>query len=119
MKRKYKVHVPLKFLEKSGIVAKKKMKVRVPSKFFKPISSQTNVTKKKKLKVRVPSSVIARAVRKAGAKDSSKKKPRIKLNIKKKKKKKQSESSALSKLKRFVRGKNGAKVHPLGSDVDR
>ena len=92
--------------------------VRVPSKFFKPISSQTNVTKKKKLKVRVPSSVIARAVRKAGAKDSSKKKPRIKLNIKKKKKK-QSESSALSKLKRFVRGKNGAKVHPLGSDVDR
>ena len=71
------------------------------------------MTKRKKIKVRVPSNVIARAMKKAGAKDSSKKKPKIKLKVKKKKK--PSKSSALSKLKRFVRAKNGAKVHPIGT----
>ena len=48
-----------------------------------------------------------------------KKKTRIKLKVKKRKKT-PIESSALSKLKRFIRAKKngGAKVHPLGSTSD-
>ena len=119
VKKKYKVRVPSKFLEKSGITAKKKLKVRVPSKFLKPITKSTNADKptmtKKKLKVRVPSKFLKRVVKKQVVKSKKK----IKL-VKRRKvggattaTSPSRNSSALNKLKRFVRSKRGVKVHPI------
>ena len=105
-------------------MAKKKLKVRVPSKFLKNRAvvkkmNDTNTMVKKKLKVRIPSKFLKKVVKKK-VKVSSKvfKKNLVKLR-KKKKVAKESEcptsqkksSSTLSAVKRLVRLKRKAKVH--------
>ena len=107
-------------------LVKKKLKVRVPSKFFKPITERkvTATTTKKKLKVRVPSKFLKRAVKKKIVAKKLKKLKALKQKVKIKTKPKGGNSttappsSALAKLRRFVRAKQKAKVHPIVTDDD-
>ena len=127
MKKNYKIRVPSTFLKKSGDPYHDKEKTQGLSTFeVLQADRQKKVDgaglKKQKLKVRVPSKVIARAVKRAESKTPFKLKKTGRIKLKLKKKKRPVESSALSKLRRFVRARKngGAKVHPLGStgDVD-
>ena len=110
-------------------MVKRKLKVRIPSKFLKKRAvvkkvNDTNTMVKKKLKVRIPSKFLKKVVKKK-VKVSSKvfKKNLVKLRKKKKKVAKKSEcptsqkksSSTLSAVKRLVRLKRKAKVHPITS----
>ena len=124
-----KIRVPSTFLKKNqSTLVKKKLKVRIPSKFLKKRAvvkkvNDTNTMVKKKLKVRIPSKFLKKVVKKK-VKVSSKvfKKNLVKLR-KKKKVAKESEcpttqkknSSTLSAVKRLVRLKRKAKVHPITS----
>ena len=129
VKKNYKIRVPSTFLKKNQkTLAKRKLKVRIPSKFLKKRAvvkkvNDTNTMVKKKLKVRIPSKFLKKVVKKK-VKVSSKvfKKNLVKLR-KKKKLAKESEcptsqkksSSTLSAVKRLVRLKRKAKVHPITS----
>ena len=129
VKKNYKIRVPSTFLKKNqSTLAKRKLKVRIPSKFLKKRAvvkkvNDTNTMVKKKLKVRIPSKFLKKVVKKK-VKVSSKvfKKNLVKLR-KKKKVAKESEcptsqkksSSTLSAVKRLVRLKRKAKVHPITS----
>ena len=101
---------------------RKKLKVRVPSKFLKKravvkkVNTNTAVVKKK-LKVRIPSKFLKKAVKRK-IKVSSKvfKKNRLALKNKKvenESPKKDNNSTTLSAVKRFVRVKRNIKVHPV------
>ena len=120
VKKNYKIRVPSKLLKKSeNVPVKKKVKVRVPSKFFKPITEKKGIatTSKKKLKVRVPSKFLKRAVKKQIVQKKRKSKilkQRVKIKVKPKGgNKTAAPSSALTKLRRFVRAKRRVKVHPI------
>ena len=123
VKKKVKVRVPSKFLEhcKKGQV-KKNYKVRVPSNLLKQTA-----TSKKKIKVRVPSKFFKSITERKAVTSKKKLKVRVpstllKRAVKKqvvlKKKMKIESSSALTKLQRFVRAKRGVKVHPIVGAAD-
>lgn len=122
VKKNYKIRVPSKLLKKKksgNLLVKKKLKVRVPSKFFKPITEKKSIatTSKKKLKVRVPSKFLKRAVKKQIVQKKKRKskilKQKVKIKVKPKGDNKTAPSSALTKLRRFVRAKRQVKVHPI------
>ena len=117
----------------TAVVVKKKLKVRIPSKFLKKRMAKGKTVVKKKLKVRVPSKLLKKAVKRKVKVDEAlhqkkKKKPVVlkkkKPVVLKKKKikvvvkdesptKKSGGNSTLSAVKRLVGGvKRNVKVHP-------
>ena len=87
--------------QKKAIATKKKLKVRVPSKFLKRAVKKQVVPKKKKSTTKIQ----VKKKRKIKTKDSNNDTRKV-------------DSSALAKLKRFVRKKRRVKVHPIVADKD-
>ena len=109
----------------TAVVVKKKLKVRIPSKFLKKRMAKGKTVVKKKLKVRVPSKLLKKAVKRKVKVDEAlhqkkKKKPvvlkkkKIKVVVKDESPtKKSGGNSTLSAVKRLVGGvKRNVKVHP-------
>ena len=114
------MRVPSKFLEKSGITTKKKMKVRVPSKFLKTRSQKVRMLTSLLDKEEAQASCTFEVSQACRQEASREKQEEDKVGETERRmvmplaESSSRNSSALNKLKRFVRKKRGGvKVHPI------